>query len=136
MGNKNILLAEDDPSLRLMVATVLKHMGHKVQLASDGKQALYLFAQDPALCDVLITDHSMPVVTGLELVSQLRKDGFTGKIIVMSGSLTPELVAAYRAKHVNKILQKPFRIENLSSALGSLLEALDAEGPADGSKTL
>ena len=48
----------------------------------------------------------MPLVTGLELVHHLRKNNFEGKIMVISGFLTDQLLMAYRDKKVDKIIQK------------------------------
>ena len=64
----------------------------------------------------------MPGMNGLEMVRHLRKNGFEGRIIVMSGFLTEELIVAYKAGRVDKILQKPFTLESLSSSLGDLFE--------------
>jgi hypothetical protein len=55
-------------------------------------------------------------------VQHLRKNGFEGRIIVMSGSLTPELIKAYKAKRIHKILQKPFTASVLIHELKGLFE--------------
>jgi len=113
----NILLADDDPVIRKLVESILVNLGQNVEVVTDGKEAIEVFTRRPGVFDMLITDHSMPHANGLELVRYLRANGFEGKIIVISGSLTPELEALYLARHVDKILQKPFTMERLRETL-------------------
>jgi CheY-like chemotaxis protein len=124
-GAFHILLAEDDPSISAIVETILKRRGHSVDVTHTGKEAIKRFSEHPGAYDVLLTDHSMPEATGLELVSYMRKNGFEGKIIVMSGSLTDDLIKAYRTKRINKILQKPFSQDVLDYMLTELFQHLD-----------
>jgi CheY-like chemotaxis protein len=102
-----------------------------VDAVSDGAEAIALFTARPDHYDILITDHSMEDVSGPQLIDHFRAQGFAGKIIVMSGSLTDELMHDYLTKRVDKILQKPFTTEMLSSTFRDLLEQwkdeIDAE---------
>ena len=117
-----VLIADDDHNICFIVSTVLRRQGHTVEIVKNGKEAIELFMLKPGYFNVLITDNDMPLVSGLELVDHLRNSEIQVKIIVMSGSLTMELVSAYRNKHVDNILQKPFTVEDLSSALNDILE--------------
>lgn len=114
-------MAEDDPAISLIVSTILRRLGHEVYVVADGKEAIVEFTARPDHYDILFTDHDMPLATGLELIKYLRANGFAGKIIVMSGSLSDELMQAYLARRVDKILQKPFTLEMLSTTLTDLL---------------
>lgn len=114
-------MAEDDPAISLIVSTILRRLGHEVQGVANGKEAIVEFTAKPDHYDILLTDHDMPLVTGLELIKYLRANGFDGKIIVMSGSLSDDLMHAYLARRVDKILQKPFSLEMLSTTLSDLL---------------
>src|SRR5579862_2994226 len=118
----NILVVDDDELVCLAFSKILGRLGHNSETASDGKEAINLFTNRPGYFDILITDHRMPFVSGLELVQHVRKNEFDGKIIVVSGFLTDELMLAYRTKNVDKIIQKPFSIEELSSTLKDTLE--------------
>ena len=117
MQTFNVLIVDDDPAVCTIISTILKRQGNTVEVAENGKEAINRLTLKPGWFNVLITDHNMPLVSGLELVQYLRKNEFDGKIIVISGVLTPELLAAYRTKRVDKILQKPFSVENLALAL-------------------
>ena len=115
-------MAEDDPTICLIIPMILRRLGHEVDVVRDGREAITEFTAKPqSTTTSCFTDHGMPVVTGLELVDHLRANGFNGKIVVMSGSLTDDLMYAYLAKRVDKILQKPFTLEMLSTTLSHLL---------------
>src|ERR1700677_4538429 len=118
----NVLVGEDDPATCVVLSTIFKRLGNNVEVAYDGEDAIALISGRPDHYDILMTDHRMPLVTGLELVYYLRKNEFEGKIIVISGFLTDELMTAYRDKQVDKILQKPFEINELTSILDTTLD--------------
>jgi CheY-like chemotaxis protein len=78
----NILIADDDPILRLTVGEFLGAVGHTVLEAADGREALDLMAA--AAVDLLIVDMLMPNVDGLETIMALRKAGSTIPIVAIS----------------------------------------------------
>jgi CheY-like chemotaxis protein len=78
----NILIADDDPILRLTVSEFLGAVGHTVLEAADGREALDLIAA--AAVDLLIVDMLMPNVDGLETIMELRKAGSTIPIVAIS----------------------------------------------------
>jgi CheY-like chemotaxis protein len=86
----NILLAEDERAVAFSIAFALKCDGHKVQVVADGEQALASVRIEPDAFNLLITDHSMPGMTGVELVDRLREESFHGKVMVLSAHLSPE----------------------------------------------
>jgi two-component system chemotaxis response regulator CheY len=102
-----VLYADDMGELRQLLELMLGRDGHKVESVSDGNLALDLVARDPSAFDVVITDHHMPTVSGLELVARLRALSFPGKIIVFSSELSEDVDAAYRSHRVDYILPKP-----------------------------
>lgn len=118
----NILLADDDPTDLILISAILQGMGHTIEAVTDGREAIKLFSAKPGYFEVLITDHQMPVVSGLELVQYLRQNEFGGKIVVLSGVPTEELTIAYGDKRVDKILQKTFRLDELSSILSATFD--------------
>ena len=118
----NILLVDDNPADCFLISTILKGARHNVEAVHDGKEAIKLFAMRPNDFDFLIVDHNMPLMSGLELVQHFRKNEFSGRIIVISGALTDELFLAYRAKRVDKILQKTSTFGNLPFVLDELFD--------------
>lgn len=66
----SILIVDDSPSMRRMVAVTLRAAGHDVTEAEDGRQALSAAGLNPV--DIVISDMNMPGMTGIELVEALR----------------------------------------------------------------
>lgn len=112
-----ILCADDDPTARRVVEMALVSRGHTVLGAADGRTAWVELAARPDFYDIVITDHDMPHLTGLDLAGRLRRAGFAGRIVVISGSVDARLAAEYRALRVDSVLTKPVALEELLDAV-------------------
>ena len=106
------------------VAFALKCDNHKVQVVAEGGQALASVRAEPDGFDLLITDHSMPGMTGVELVQRLRDASFGGKVLVLSAHLSPENRAAYEALSVDAMVSKPFDVHELRATVTRLQRAI------------
>lgn len=113
----NILLADDETSTTEPVSFVLRRSGHAVDVVHDGEEALTAVKEHPDRYQVLVTDHLMRKLSGLELVSKLRKTKFSGKIVVLSAFLTGELEATYRKYGADIFVSKPFDLSELRNAV-------------------
>jgi DNA-binding response OmpR family regulator len=113
----NILLAEDERSVAFSILFALRADGHKIQIVRDGEEALAELTRKPGAFDLLITDHSMPRMKGVELVKRLRDAVFPGKIVVLSAHLSAENRAAYLALGVDMMIPKPFDVHLLRTAI-------------------
>ena len=113
----NILLAEDERSVAFSVSFALKADGHRIEVVSDGEEALSELTRKPGAFDLIITDHSMPRMNGVELVKRLRDAAFGGKIVVLSAHLSAENRAAYLALGVDLMVPKPFDVHLLRAAI-------------------
>ena len=118
-----IFLADDEAAVIQTLTVLLKLDGHFIEWANDGEKAFARLTDPSADFDVLITDHVMPVLTGMQLVTKLRTANFRGKIIVLSGFLTSAIEEDYRALEVDHILRKPFDVVSLRAALAQVEEA-------------
>jgi two-component system chemotaxis response regulator CheY len=115
-----VLYADDMRELRQLLEIVLGRDGHKVESVSDGNLALDLLRPDPTAYDVVITDHHMPTVSGLELVAKLRAMDYKGRIIVFSSELSEEVDSTYRHYKVDFILPKPVFPSELRALFATL----------------
>jgi DNA-binding response OmpR family regulator len=82
----SVLIAEDDPGVRLMLEFVLGSEGYEVLVADDGEKALSLaLGKRP---DVVVLDHHMPKLSGRDVLAALRRDDATKSIpvLILSGS--------------------------------------------------
>jgi CheY-like chemotaxis protein len=104
---QRILVADDDPIIRRLMADVLAHNGFAVNTTSDGEQALEAFYNDHY--DLLVTDYEMPHLTGIELIERIRKAGMSLPVIIASGSFSAENVRDYPQLQIAAVLPKPFK---------------------------
>ena len=115
-----ILVVEDEKAVAHMIAMVLGGPASKVINAKDGWDALIKIGATSRPFDVVITDHRMPRMTGLQLVRQLRAQKFGGKILVLSAHLSDEDIRAYEELNVDMMMSKPFDFEELQQAMAVL----------------
>jgi DNA-binding response OmpR family regulator len=115
-----ILAVEDETAVAQLLALVLCGPTSKVTSACNGEDALAKITAASKPFDIVITDHSMPRMTGLELVRELRARDFAGKIVVLSAHLTQENVGAYAELSVDSMLSKPFDVDELRRAIDVL----------------
>ena len=115
-----ILVVEDEKALAHMVAMVLGGPASKVTRAANGWEALIKIGATPKPFDVVITDHRMPRMTGLQLVRRLRAQNFPGKILVLSAHLADEDIHAYEELGVDMMMSKPFDFDELQEAMAVL----------------
>lgn len=121
-----ILYADDMPELRVLMRDVLAREGHSIETVGTGDQALERLKQARSGFDLLITDHHMPGISGLELVRQARELPYAGKIVVFSSELSETIYEEYRKFGVDAIFAKPI----FPVTLGSMLEQLFGTAPA------
>ena len=115
-----ILAVEDEKAVAQILAVVLGGPMAKVSRAADGWEALIKIAASPKPFDVVITDHRMPRMSGLELVKRLRARKFAGKILVLSAHLSDDDIRGYEELHVDMMMSKPFDFEEIQSAVAVL----------------
>lgn len=115
-----VLYADDMKELRELITVVLSRDGHRVETANDGAAAWERLSADVHGYDLLITDHHMPLMNGLDLVTQVRQSAFPGKIMVFSSELSPLVHAAYRKLGVDQVMLKPVFPNTLRGALRDL----------------
>jgi CheY-like chemotaxis protein len=115
-----ILVVEDEKAVAHMIAMVLGGPASKVVSARNGWEALIKIGATARPFDVVITDHRMPRMTGLELVRQLRAQNFGGKILVLSAHLSDEDIRAYEELNVDMMMSKPFDFDELQQAMAVL----------------
>jgi two-component system, chemotaxis family, chemotaxis protein CheY len=116
----NILVVDDEFGTRASLGTVLALAGHHVVFAKDGEEALALFDSDPAKFRIIITDHQMFRISGLDLVRSLREKGFTGSIILLTAYAGAAEKDEYRKLEVTAIMEKPFDTAELRRWIESL----------------
>ncbi len=100
-----------------MLSTFLGNLGHALDAVPDAETALVKIRETAGTYDIVITDHQMPKMTGLELVEVLRAEKFAGRIMVLSGRLSQPVKDAYKKLKVDMIIHKPFDLYEIEEAV-------------------
>ena len=115
----NILLAEDERTLAMIIKDTLDGQGFNVNVASDGEEALRMYAASKP--DVLVADVMMPRLDGYELVRRIRKsDQQTPIIFLTARSAVNDVVHGFEMG-ANDYLKKPFGMQELIVRIKALL---------------
>jgi len=121
-----VLVADDEPAVLDALSQVVEDLGHQVVRAHDGREALQLArAQKPNL---VVTDHMMPRLSGLDLVRQLREDDVLRDVpvLLLSAALPLGSVSEARA-----FLPKPFELSEFEELVSTLLAESRSKSPPD-----
>lgn len=102
----SILCVDDHTLVGDALTKVFRTAGYVVERAEDGESAWSQLTQHPGSFDVLVTDHEMPRLDGIGLVTRLRKVGFACRIIVYSAALSEADTERYRELGVDAIVVK------------------------------
>jgi CheY-like chemotaxis protein len=119
-SGEHVLLVEDDPLVRDVVARELVAAGYQVEEAADGALALELARRTSRPLDVVITDLVMPTMGGLELATELRALRPALPLLFISGHPDHETMQQLEQSGY-AVLQKPFTAEELLNRLHELL---------------
>jgi len=117
----NILIAEDDPDQRELLAEMLIDEGYIVDAVDNGRDARELL--EAFHYDVGILDIRMPQLDGLTALKQLREHGSTIPIILLSDFASKEDVNGYIATGASAALSKPFDLDELLKLIANIIKA-------------
>jgi two-component system, OmpR family, phosphate regulon response regulator PhoB len=118
-GNRMVLIADDDPALRLLVSTTLSGDEYTILEAENGVDALFKTkAQHPLL---VLLDVNMPELDGLEVCRRIKSDPELQdvKVVILTGSQQPSDEEAGMAAGADTYLTKPFRPLELLKVIDS-----------------
>jgi PAS domain S-box-containing protein len=113
-----VLIVDDEENIRQITAATLEKFGYQTLTASDGTEALAIYAQNTGEIAVVLTDMAMPFMDGAATIRALRKLNPNLPIIAASGLPPTEI----NSLNVNAFLSKPYTAEKLLTALAEILE--------------
>ena len=123
----SILIVEDEAVLRTLVAQFLRNEGYDVQEAEDGGAGVRQFADDGPF-DLLLVDLKMPVLSGVEVCRQVKRQSPSQRVMVCSAAISRENADDLRAVGVDHLLTKPYHPESLLAHIRQeLLRRVDAD---------
>jgi len=120
MGNALVLVIDDQPGIRRLLAEVLQEDGYDVAVAANGQEALQKVKEiTPAL---ILMDMKMPGMDGLETFRELRKIGKAERVIMMTAYGELELVKEAINLGAYKYITKPFDINVIKATVKEVLQ--------------
>ncbi|HOD54282.1 MAG TPA: ATP-binding protein [Candidatus Cloacimonadota bacterium] len=126
-GNQKILLVDDEKSIASLITEFLCYLGYTVVSTSDSQEAWDLFQDAPDSYHLLMTDMTMPKMTGIELIEKVRI--LRPEIPVVLSSGYQETIEEERINDLKnlKILQKPYELYHISSLLNEIFQSVLSE---------
>jgi DNA-binding response OmpR family regulator len=118
-----ILIAEDEDSLRVLVARALTQDGHQVTTAHDGAEALDMLARELDTFDLLLTDIRMPLMDGIALALAAARDHPELVILLMTGYADQRERAHGLESLIHDVVTKPFSLATIRDAVNGALAA-------------
>jgi CheY-like chemotaxis protein len=118
-----ILIAEDEESIRSLVARALRQDGHEVTTTNDGAEALDVLVRQKGAFELLLTDIRMPVMDGIALALAAARDHPDLTILLMTGYADQRERAHGLDALIHDVLTKPFSLGVMRTAVNGALNA-------------
>jgi CheY-like chemotaxis protein len=117
----NVLIADDDRTIRALLADMLSGLGHSVVAVDNGADAVErCVAEKP---DVLILDFLMPKLSGLDAVKTLRDRGIRTPVVLLTAISDTSIRELDGFQAPEAILEKPFKLKSIQKALEKALHS-------------
>jgi two-component system cell cycle sensor histidine kinase/response regulator CckA len=116
------MVIEDEHSLRIAVSKSLRRMGFSVIEAGDGQSAIQLFRTTPCI-DVVLLDMTLPGMSGIEVLAELRKIRPDIKVILTTAYSREMAMSSVGEQHISDFIRKPYPMEDLLGMLQKVMSA-------------
>jgi two-component system, cell cycle response regulator CpdR len=121
-----VLIADDEDSMRALVARAIAMDGHDIVTAQDGAEALEILTREEGAFDLLLTDIQMPVMDGIALALSAARD-FPGlTILLMTGFADQRERASNLEAIAYDVITKPFSVAEIRTAVADALASRKA----------
>ncbi|WP_404448522.1 response regulator transcription factor [Sutcliffiella horikoshii] len=122
----NILLAEDESVLRMLITDTLEDEGHHVVEACSGKEAVDILEAGKSF-DLVILDYMMPVYTGLEVLTKMKTMGLNHipPVLMLTAKSQKSVRDAVLASGASGFMSKPFSPMELAERVEALLNEVE-----------
>lgn len=116
-----ILIADDEDSMRRLVARALAMDGHETVTAEDGAEAFDRMVQEAGQFDLLLTDIRMPLMDGIALALAVTRDFPAVTILLMTGFADQRERASNLDAIIHDVVVKPFSVADIRTAVADAL---------------
>lgn len=124
-----VLIADDEDSMRSLVARAIAMDGHAVWAAQDGAEALDILTCEHGAFDLLLTDIQMPVMDGIALALTAARDFPELTILLMTGFAYQRERASNLNAIIHDVITKPFTVADIRTAVADALAARTESHP-------
>ncbi|RDG31379.1 PAS domain S-box protein [Oceanispirochaeta sp. M1] len=121
-GHESILLVDDVPEILEMEEIMLSRLGYKITVSLNGQEALDIFKNNPDSFDIIITDQTMPVLSGDKLISEVKLIRPEIPVILCSGNNQVISDSMMKDLAVSSYLDKPILIKDIADAIRKALD--------------
>jgi signal transduction histidine kinase/ActR/RegA family two-component response regulator len=121
-GDEYILFVDDEPEITFMGKKMLENLGYKVSITSNSISALEEFKKDPDRYSLLVTDQSMPNISGTELAIMMKKIRPGLRVIIITGyadNLSEEVLSQCG---ISEVILKPMILDDFSKVIRKVLD--------------
>jgi two-component system, cell cycle sensor histidine kinase and response regulator CckA len=119
-GSGTVLFADDEESLCLLAAKMLRRLGYRVITAKDGLEAVSLFRSRRAEIDLVILDLTMPRLDGAQAFAELRALDPDVRVVLASGYTPEDVSSRAGVQGLAGVLQKPYTLSRMRDVLSNL----------------
>ncbi len=121
-GSKTILLVDDEEHVLSLGKRILQHAGYSVIPATNGKEALEIYARDSSTIDLVVLDLIMPVMTGRDCLEELLRINSQAKVIVSTGHSLDSGDLPFLQALAQDFVHKPYQVKQLVETVQRVLE--------------
>ncbi len=116
-----VLIADDEASMRALVARAIGMDGHETVTAQDGAEALEILTREGGAFDLLLTDIQMPIMDGIALALSAARDFPALTILLMTGFADQRERASNLNAIAHDVITKPFSVADIRTAVADAL---------------
>ena len=116
-----VLVVDDEPAVRRFTSAILNRHGYRTLTATEGREGLRLFEQQPGAIKLIVSDLMMPQLDGLGLIRELRRIQPDIRTIAVTGLGEENRITEAKAAGADVVLNKPFTGEQLLANVKQLL---------------
>ena len=128
LATPHMVIADDDRAFRETLGGVFVAQGFRTTLAVDGEEALEITCREPV--HLMLLDHEMPRLTGLQAIQQIRQHSRKPPWILISAAIDEALRAEAQRADAFCVLDKPVRFRDLNSVVQTAMQVNYAWSPA------